>query len=301
MGKQYLMVILGVVMVSYSGPLVKGALLCGATPATVAFLRMLLSGLFLLPLSLRKRRGESHSSLGVVLQEAKGKQLALLLLSAFMLALHFFTWMTSLKATSTFASVALVCTQPLFVAAFSGLLLHEPIARRARPGALIAIIGAAIIGASGLSGDGQGTLLGDGLALVGAAAMAGHWLCGRALRRTMPATGYMVTVYLMAAVLLAATIPFSGGFALSGESIWYVLGLVFGCTLLGHALFTYSLGHVSADVVSFALLGEPVGAMVWAVILFHEMPTAYHLVGGVVILLGLCLYLVGTMRGRHRA
>ena len=38
-----------------------------------------------------------------------------------------------------------MCTQPLFVAALSGILLHEPIKREAIPGAIVAIIGAALI------------------------------------------------------------------------------------------------------------------------------------------------------------
>ena len=41
MNPSYLLVLLGVVMVSYSGPLVKGGLLAGANPVTVAALRML--------------------------------------------------------------------------------------------------------------------------------------------------------------------------------------------------------------------------------------------------------------------
>ena len=46
-----------------------------------------------------------------------------------LLALHYTCWMTSLSFASTFVSTALVCTQPLFVAALSGVLLHEPIKR----------------------------------------------------------------------------------------------------------------------------------------------------------------------------
>lgn len=34
-------------------------------------------------------------------------------------------------------------------------------------------------------------------------------------------------------------------------------GLVIGSTLLGHAVFAYALSGVSANVISFALLGEP--------------------------------------------
>ncbi len=196
--KAYLLVILGVVMVSYSGPLVKGALLQGATPVTVAFLRMLFSGLLLLPFSLRKREGETCSSLAAVLR-APGRQLLFGVTAAVFLALHYYTWMTSLKSTSSFASVALVCTQPLFVAAFSGLLLREPMQKSARPGALVALLGALLIGANSLGGLG-GDIGGDLMALLGAVAMAGHWLCGRHARKSMPALGYTVFVYLTTAL-----------------------------------------------------------------------------------------------------
>ena len=287
--KAYLLVIFGVVMVSYSGPLVKGALLNGATPITVAFLRMLFSGFLLLPFSVVKLQGEAYSPLGTMLH-ASSRQVLFGVLAAFFLALHYLAWMTSLGKTTTFASVALVCTQPLFVSAFSGLLLREHIPKSARVGAVVAIIGAFLIGANSLSGLG-GVIGGDLLALFGAVTMAGHWLCGRYARKSLPAMGYTVFVYLVTALILALLMPVAGGFSLPGQSWLYVAGLVLGCTLLGHAVFTYTLGSVSAHVVSFALLGEPVGAMIWAMILFDEKPGLLLLIGGGVVLLGLCLYL----------
>lgn len=53
----------------------------------------------------------------------------------------------------------------------------------------------------------------------------------------------------------------------------YMAGLVIGSTLLGHAVFAYALSGVSANVISFALLGEPVGAMIFSMIFFGEVPT----------------------------
>ncbi len=292
--KAYLLVIFGVFMVSYSGPMVKGALLQGATPITIAFLRMLSAGLLLLPFSLRKRPGESYSSLGQVWHAPK-RQLLFGVLAAVFLALHYFTWMTSMNSTSTFASVALVCTQPLFVAAFSGLLLHEPMQKKARPGALVALIGAVLIGVNSLTGLG-GDIGGDLLALSGAVTMAGHWLCGRHARKSLPAMGYTVFVYLTTALILGLLVPFAGGFHLPGNAIWYLAGLVLGSTLMGHAVFTYALGSVSAHVVSFALLGEPVGAMLWALMMFDEKPSLLLLSGGVVVLLGLFMYLRAAVK-----
>jgi len=44
-------------------------------------------------------------------------------------------------------------------------------------------------------------------------------------------------------------------------------------------------------VVSFALLGEPVGAMLFSMLLFGEIPTPLVVLGGVLTLAGLSLYL----------
>ena len=45
MNPSYLLVLLGVAMVSYSGPLVKVGLNFGANPASIAMMRMVLSAL----------------------------------------------------------------------------------------------------------------------------------------------------------------------------------------------------------------------------------------------------------------
>ena len=60
MNPSYLLVLLGVVMVSYSGPLVKLALSFDATPVTVALMRVVLSSAILLPLMCIRRKGQSE-------------------------------------------------------------------------------------------------------------------------------------------------------------------------------------------------------------------------------------------------
>lgn len=294
MNPYYLLVLLGVVMVSYSGPLVKGALLCGANPVTVAFLRMVLSSCLLLPVMCIRTRGADEAPIRSLKRLTRTQWLWSLLASV-CLALHYYTWMTSLDATSAFASVALVCTQPLFVAALSGLVLHEPMPPKARPGAAVAVLGTLLIGMNSLSGL-SGDPAGDLLALAGAALMAGHWLCSRYARRSVPAMPYTLLVYIQTGLILALLMPVSGGFRLTGQALWYILGLAVGSTLLGHLMFTIALGRVTATVVSFALLGEPVGAMLWSMLLFGERPTALLLIGGGVVLLGLVMYTAGTLR-----
>lgn len=283
------LVVFAVCMVSYSGPMVKGALNEGASPISVALLRMLAAALLMLPYEIRqcvRRR---------IPMKLTPAQWGLTALAAAFLAAHYITWITSLTGTSTFASVALVCTQPLFVAALSGVVLHEHMPRRAVPGAVVALVGAILIGLSSLTGL-SGDVAGDLLALAGAACMAGHWLCSRYARRTVEALPYTYLVYGQTALLLALMAPLTGGFQLTPASLWYILGLAAGSTLLGHLLFTVALGRVSATVVSFALLGEPVGAMLWSMLMFGEIPTPLLLLGGAVVLAGLGLYSWGSLQ-----
>ena len=287
-----LLVILAVLGVSVSGPMVKWSLSCGASPVMIAFGRMLLAGSILLIPALKS--GE----LAKVLRAPK-RQLVLSCAAGLLLALHYTAWMTSLSFASTFVSTALVCTQPLFVAALSGILLHEPIKREAVPGAIVAIFGAALIALLSMSGE-HGSLLGDMLALIGAVFIAGHWLCGRAARRNLPALGYMTFVYLTTAACLLGFSPFLGGFKVTVSSLGGIVVLALACTLGGHALMTYLLGYVSADVVSFALLGEPIGAALWALLLFREPVTLPLLVGGMTVIAGLALYTWGEMRAARR-
>lgn len=287
-----LLVFLAVVGVSVSGPMVKWSLACGASPVMVAFGRMLLSALLLLVPAIRS--GEL-----VAVLRAPRRQLGLACAAALLLALHYTAWMTSMSFSSTFVATALVCTQPLFVAALSGILLHEPIKREAIPGAIVAIVGAAAIGLLSMGGE-QGSLLGDALALIGAVFIAGHWLCGRAARKNLPAIGYMTFVYCVTAFCLLLISPFTGGFQVTLPSLGGIVVLAVVCTLGGHALMTYLLGFVSADVVSFALLGEPIGAAVWALLLFGEQVTLPLLIGGLTVIVGLAMYTWGEMQAAKK-
>lgn len=292
MKNKAMLVFLAVAGVSVSGPMVKWSLACGASPVMIAFGRMTISAVLLLIPALRS--GELQAIFG-----ASRKQRLLACAAGVLLALHYTAWMTSLSYASTFVSTALVCTQPLFVAALSGVLLHEPIKRECTPGALIAILGAALIALLSMGGE-HGSLLGDMLALLGAMFIAGHWLCGRAARKSLPALGYMTFVYMVTALCLLVISPFLGGFQVTVSSLGGILVLALACTLGGHALMTVLLGYVSADVVSFALLAEPIGAAVWALILFHEKVSVPLIVGGATVILGLALYSLGEMKAAKK-
>ena len=87
MNPSYLLVLLGVAMVSYSGPLVKVGLNFGANPASIAMMRMVLSALILLPIMCIKRKGQAEAPIASLKKMTLKQWLWSVLASAF-LALH---------------------------------------------------------------------------------------------------------------------------------------------------------------------------------------------------------------------
>ena len=61
--------------------------------------------------------------------------------------------------------------------------------------------------------------------------------------------------------------------------------------LLGHTLYNWSLKHVRASIASVALLGEPMGSTLWAILIpsIAQIPSYYTVLGGAIILLGIYL------------
>ncbi len=57
--------------------------------------------------------------------------------------------------------------------------------------------------------------------------------------------------------------------------------------LLGHGALNYALKHVTATLIAICILGEPVGASVFAYFFLGESVTALQCMGGGLILAGI--------------
>jgi drug/metabolite transporter (DMT)-like permease len=206
-------------------------------------------------------------------------------LAGALLALHFGFWIASLQQTSVITSVVLVTTNPLFVGLASPLVLRERVPAATWAGIAIATVGAGLMAAEDL-GDGLGTLAGDLYALLGAVFGACYLMIGRRVRPQMSWSGYVGTVYVVAAVLLVASVfitdePFTG----YGTKTFVLLGLLaLVPQLVGHSAINWSLAYVPAALVAVAILGEAVGATVLAAIVLGETPSALEMVGGLLVL-----------------
>jgi drug/metabolite transporter (DMT)-like permease len=251
-----------------------------APSLSIAAWRLTLAALVLAPIVLTRRRDE--------LSRLTRSELARAAVSGFFLALHFAAWISSLEYTSVAASSVLVATNPLFVGLLSPLLLQERIGRLMLGGILIAFAGSAVI-ALGDVGSGSDPLLGDTLAMAGAATAAGYMMIGRTLRRQLSLLTYIFIVYGVAALILLVVALGSCqpmfDFAPSTYGWLFFLGL--GPQLIGHSSFNWALRYLSAAFVTVTLLSEPIGASVLAWVQLGEPPTGLEVFGGGLVLIGI--------------
>ena len=209
-------------------------------------------------------------------------------LAGLFLALHFAFWIASVQQTSIVTSVALVTSQPLFVALASIPLLRERPTGATWIGVAVAAAGAAVMIADDL-GAGRDTLLGDLYALIGAACAAAYFLIGRALRAGGETwLSYVAVAYSTAAVVLILLAAAGGesfvDYPARTFAFFVLLALV--PQLIGHTALNRTLGYLPAVSVTIAVLGEPLGATLLAAIFLSEAPTALELVGGLLVLAG---------------
>ena len=276
-----LIVLLGVVGASLSAVFVRWST---APSLVLVFYRMAITVVLMTPVVLLRCRRE--------LAALHRREILLCLASGAALGLHFTCYFASLRYTSIAASVVLVDTEVLFVALATVVFWKKRLPRRQWCAILLAFGGSVTVAMADSAAGGAGALLGDGLALLGAVAVAVYTMIGSVCRRTVSTTAYTYLVYLAAGctVLLAAAVRGTPMAGYGAVNLWMALGLAVFSTLLGHSVFSWGLKYLPAAFVSMAKLMEPVMAAVWGVLLFRELPGWPVLLGGGAIIAGLILY-----------
>ena len=251
-------------------------------PLAIAFYRMALATGLLLPAALAFRRRE--------ISLFARKDLALLLLGGFCLAVHFGAWITSLKYIPIATSVVLVNSHPLFVVLASFLFLGERPSRMQLIGTAMGLSGMLIIGREGLRGV-EFALVGDALALLGALAVVGYFIIGRKIRARVSLLAYVTPLYAAcSAFLLAWALATGTRLHPYGAVEWSCFAaLAVVPTIFGHTVFNWAIKHVRPSTISLAFLGEPVVASVLAFFFFAQRPPTSTFVGGAFVLAGVYL------------
>ncbi len=279
--------VIGVLAVSTASTFIRLAQTSIPSLAVAAW-RLTIASLLLAPLAVTRCRAEWRA--------LSRRQWRWAIASGVILAIHFYSWITSLAMTSVAASVVLVTTAPLFVGVISHFVLDERLTLPMIVGLAVALVGSIIIGVGDLSGGGH-QLAGDGLALIGAVAAALYMLIGRSLRARLSLLGYIFPVYGTAALTLMALALLSGA-PLTGypSRMWLWLALMALIPqIVGHSSLNWALGHLPATYVSLSVLLEPVGSTLLAWLILTEPPTWAAVIGGALILAGV---VIATLRKR---
>ena len=280
--------LLAIAGISLAAPLIR---LSDAHPVAIAVWRLVIS-LAVLGVALATTRGwRAWRAL------SRG-DVAIAIGAGAMLAIHFWSWNTSLLYTSLAASVILVNLQPALVAVLSSLWLRETPTRRQWMGIAIAMAGAAAVAVAATPGGERASslpLLGNALALVGAVTGALYYLSGRRLRTKLELVPYVSLVYgaCLVALLVIALVVDAPLWPQPPREWAIFAGLALGPMLLGHTGMNWALGHLPAYVVNITVLGEPVGAILLGAILpgIREVPTAGVLAAGAIVIIGILLAL----------
>jgi drug/metabolite transporter (DMT)-like permease len=275
---------LAVLAISTGAPFARWA--APAPPIAIAALRVALAALLLLAAGWRE--------LGA-LRGIAPRDRPLVALAGALLAVHFGSWIASLSFTSTAASVALVCTNPIFAALF-GTFLGDRVTPREIGGIAIAAAGCAVLAGGDWSAGGD-ALIGDGLALVGAASAAAYLVVGRRLRAAVPLLPYLGAVNAIAALALAGAAVALGAevTALPSHSYLACAGAALVASFVGHSLLNAAVRTTPTHLVALAVLGEPIGSSLITWVAFGEQPPVHAAAGGAVVLAGIA---VGFARRR---
>lgn len=277
---------------SFSAIFIRIAVQSGTDPVILAFWRLFLSCLLLVPYTLRQPHYRHE------LSRLSKSQISLMILSGLLLSLHFSSWFVSLKYTATVSSTLLVCTEPAFVLIGAFLIFGERPCRKALPGLLAAAAGILLValptGNGGSAfGSGSTALWGNLLALFGAISVSGYILAGRALMGNLSTLLYSTCVYTVCLAglgLLALSLGHSI-LRINLTGLLMAAGLALVCQLLGHTVCNWALKFTKAANVSSVYLLEPVLTAFWVLLIWKEVPGLPVILGGSLLLSGILYFI----------
>ncbi len=272
--KIYIILAIGVFIISFSGIIIK---VTTAPPLIIAFYRVFLTSIFLTPLFFTKYRDSLKFFLDI--RPA---------LVGFVLALHFYAWISAVHLTNVANAVIFIAIQPLFTLLLEYLFAKEDVRKGAVAGVIFALIGSIIISFSDLYLI-LTRFYGDMLAILAAFLAACYLFLGRSFRKEIKYIPYIYILYSYTAFFLFIFVLISGNsFTGHGNMNYiYILLLALGPTLIGHSVLNLSIRYVPATIVSLAILGEPIMTTVLAMIILGERLTTATMIGGVLILYGI--------------
>lgn len=254
-------------------------------PATLALARLLLGGAVLVPFARRL-------PLGVPLDRGEALQVRLMGLLGFGAAFALGNWGLE-RSTATNAAL-LITLEPTSLMLLGPLLLGERLTRHEAIGGALTVAGALLVVSDGLPGLGGGLFphwRGDALLVLSALAYASYSLLGRRVLVRHGAAPVTLRSLLWGIPLL---VPLAAAEWLGGQRPAWTLPAVAGTlylsvviTALGYLAWNWALERVPASRAAAFLNVQPVAGALLGVLLLGEPLSAFTLLGGALVVVGL--------------
>jgi drug/metabolite transporter (DMT)-like permease len=277
----------GVVILGFAAIFVRWS---SAPGPVTALYRMVIGVVAIAPLFIARRRARPGP--------LPGRGVAMALLGGALFGTDMAIWMTAIGLSGATMPTLMANTAPLWVGIGSMLVFRERQSPGFWVGLLVAISGVVFVFGHNLWG---GNVPGRGMAmgLVAALFYASFVLATQEGRRYLDTVTYLWISTLGAAgalliINLALHNPLTGF-----DSQTYLAFLALGIIVqfLGWFLINYSQGYLRASLVAPVLLVQPVLTALLAIPLLGEGLTPWHVVGGLMVLVG--VYVVVWSRNRR--
>jgi drug/metabolite transporter (DMT)-like permease len=254
-----------------------------------SFYRMFYTTLLLLPLALRKKAGSANWD---------WKYLIFPVIGGLASSLDHSFWGSSINLTTVANATLLNNASPLWVALFSWLILKEKLTRSFWLGLVLVLAGATLVLGSTFFSR-PAFLIGDILALISSLFYGIFFLATAKGRTVLRTSVYLLVMSITAGIgLLIATRLF--GYPLTGYSLHTNLTFLAAAIISqfgAYYLISYSLGRLSASVVTPSMVAQPVLTALLAIPLMGEPLLVSQSLGGILTLGGIYLINRGSPAG----
>lgn len=275
--KSYIALIIGSILIAFSPVLIK---LSGAPGTITMFYRMVFGSLALLiPFLISRLKSKNNLS-------QKGIWYAIC--AGLMLAIDMALWATGIMASNAAMPTLVGNLAPLWVGIGSVLIFKEKQSKQFWFGLLMALSGVSFLVLRDFyipNGIFTGLILG----LLAGIFYAGFMLLTQPGRKHLDTISFLFISTLSTAIFLGLfavmqNLPFTG----YSTKVWTIF-IIKGLLLQAGAWFliNFAQGYVPASLVSPTLLTQPVVAAVLAFFMLNEVLGLWHVIGGIVVVVGI--------------
>ena len=277
----YLLLLFGIVCISWSAILVK---LAGISGFGSGFYRMLFGTLFILPLWLYFKKPITN-----------WYEVKIALICGALFACDIALWNTSIMLSKATISTLLANLAPVWVGLGALFFLKEKPNKVFWIGTIISIVGVALI--IGFQEISSSTLnLGNILAIIASVFYGAYLLTVRKGRSQLDTFSFTTismisSTVVLGIICLVTSTPLTG----FGSQTWIslvVLGLI--PQVAGWLAINQALGHIKPTVASVSLLSQTVFTALFSLPMLGEVLTIREISGGAIVLVG--IYLVNGRR-----